>query len=148
MTKNLRQVKKVPTRPQVAHRKRVAKGMGRETHSGDAQLLPEYTEIPFKVPNGNLRVVLCAKKYPTSAFLYIPPKRLAKFIREGYEPMFTPFTEYLQNETLKVHIFFRKAQDLRSTKPGVANRERHSMSPDKIPAFGPKAEEMTKMFFG
>lgn len=53
MPKNPPQKLNVPSAPKVAHRKGVAKGMGREANTGDSKLLSQFVEVPFKVPTIN-----------------------------------------------------------------------------------------------
>src|SRR5437879_1810661 len=123
MTQYTRKVKKVPARSQVRHRKGVAQGVGRETNAGDSQLLPECVEIPFKVPNGEFRVVFCAKKKPIVIryrvdvdLVDVAPDLFPKLYAEGYKTVFVSLAQDFQNQVFKVYVFFRQSQHLTRSK--------------------------------
>ena len=135
MTQNSGKIKKVPARPQVAHRKGVAKGVGREADAGNDQLFSESLEIPFKVPNGDFCVVLCTKdeiwaRWPIHAnAIRITPQELSEFKREWNQPMFPALTFYPQRQVVEVYFFFRQSKNLTRPKPAIKNRKRHQVRP-------------------
>jgi hypothetical protein len=133
MAKNPTQNFKVPTTPKVRHRKRVPKSMGRKANAGNVQLLPEYTEIPFKVPNGDLCIVLCAKDVFTSGSRLAPPEKLTKLITKGYKAVFVSFPNHVDNEIVVIYRFFLQSKNLTRPKPTIKNRKRNQMRPRKIP---------------
>jgi hypothetical protein len=95
MPKNPPQKFKVAAVPKVAHRKRVAKRVRGEADAGNAALLPEYLEIPLKVPYGQGRIVFCPKYESGSSTTEMAKQALAKLDREGYKSVFTAFAQHL-----------------------------------------------------
>ena len=103
----------------------------------DTQLLPQSLEVPFKVPNGDLRILIRAEQVSAGernahpAF-GMPPETLPQLLTEGYEPLFSTFTTYLNDQVVKVKLFFRKSKHLTRSKSGVKNGKRHKMSTRQI----------------
>ncbi len=96
----------------------------------NTNLLPEYFEIPFKVPNGDLVICLRAEHVPAAerdviGIFGMPIEGLPQLLAKGYQPMFSTFTTYLDDQIVKVKLFFRKSKHLTRPKAGVKNRKRN-----------------------
>jgi hypothetical protein len=144
MAQNPAKKLKVAASPQVAHRKSVAQSVRRKPKTTNTQFLPEYLEIPFKVPNGDFCIVLSSKNIPqgeniiwhTVVSLQESKKRLAKFNAEGYQAVLPTLTEYSKRQFVQVDILFRKSQNFTGPKPRVKNSKRNKPCTKKILTFG------------
>jgi hypothetical protein len=109
------------------------KSVRRKANTGDTQLLPEYLEIPFKVPNGDLRIVLRAVDVPFRGMIHRKTiQRLSQLATEGYKPMFSSFSKDFQDKIVHVYIFFRQSKHLRNPKSGIKNRKGNKVSPANV----------------
>src|SRR5690349_17525190 len=75
------------------------KRVRRKPNTRNAELLPEYLEVPFKVPNGELCIVLRTKKMkfgpdPGVALRDVAPQAFAEFCAKGYKPVLAPFPNH------------------------------------------------------
>src|SRR5689334_6347840 len=110
MPKNTSQKLKIAARSKVRHGKSMPKRVRRKPNTSDTALLPEYLEIPFKVPNGDFCLVLCTKEYPRWLTNNpMPPQALPKFYRKGYKPLFTSLPHDLDGQIIEVYGLYRKS---------------------------------------
>ena len=156
MPKNPRQHVNIPARRKPLKSKRVTKSVRRKSNTRDTQLLPEYLEIPFKIPNGDLCIVLRAVQHDGTfwsvagaqdALLTKRPQPLPKFVAEGYQPMLATLTDYPEGHIVEVNVFFRKTKNLTRTKASVKNRKRNKVSSGKVDADGPVANDFLEGFW-
>jgi hypothetical protein len=122
----------------------MTKRVRRKPNACDAQLLPEYTEIPFKVADGEVCVVLGPKHCDEASLVHIPPKMFAKLGTEGYKAMSISFPKNFEDEIIKVTISFRKSKHLTRPKPAVKNSKRNKMGAAHVCTCG--AETYHAMF--
>lgn len=108
----------------------MSKRMRRKSYASNTNFLPEYLEIPFKVPNGDLRIVLRAEQIagsdnfsPLVPLEYETPKLLSKFARKGYEPLSISFPQDFENQVVKVYVLCRQSKNLTRSKARVKNRK-------------------------
>jgi hypothetical protein len=133
MPKNSTQKLKVPASPKVHHRKSVAKCMGRESYASDTNSFAQASKIPLKVPDGNLGIALCTKNVALVMFApNIAEQELTQIGTKGYKAMSVPLPQNFEDEIIKVTIFFRKSENLRSSKSRVQNGKRHKVSPNEV----------------
>jgi hypothetical protein len=141
MTKNTPQKLKVAAPLKVFTGKRVPERVRGKADAADIQLLPQYLEIPLKVPNGDLRIVIRAEQIESGDNIspLLPLKResekmLAQLRRKGYEPVFIPFPDDFKDQVVHIAVFFRKAKHLRGSKSRIKNRKSDEMSTEEISA--------------
>ena len=76
-------------------------------------VLGQVVEVPIKVVDGNLCVILCAKDKDTRASAtYKLVKRTAQLEAKGYKPVFSAFAEYLKNQGVHIDVFLRESKKL------------------------------------
>ncbi len=81
------------------------------------QLLPEYLEIPFKVADGDFRIVLCTKNEVPWGITKESEEVLAKFGAKGYESVLSSFPKYFKNQVVQVNVLFRQSKHLAGSLP-------------------------------
>lgn len=110
------------------------KSVRRKPNTSDTQLLPEYLEIPFKVPNGDGCIIICAERKAHQNVLthLMTPQMFTKFAGKGYKALSSPFPHYFENQVVEVYTLFRQSQNLTRPKPTVKNRKRNKVSPKYI----------------
>ena len=96
--------------------------MWTKSNTVNTNLIPEYLEIPFKVPNGDLRIVLCSKNIAFWNTLKMTEDRFTELGTKGYKTMFSAFTMDSKYQVIQIYILGRESKHLTGPKSGIKNR--------------------------
>lgn len=109
--------------------------------------LPEYLEIPVKVMDTELCIVLGTKDItvpvkPNKKF----KKALSKLTAKGYKAMFPTLTKYTEYEIINVAIAFRKPKNLTRSKTSVKNGKCNKLRTFNVGSARYKTDESGNVF--
>lgn len=113
---------------------------------------PNTVKLTKKIPLGELCVVLCTKDIYSMDDVVIAHNEmvqtLSKLSREGYNSMFSAFTDDLYSQVIEVQILFRKTQSLIKPKASVRQKQAQRMDKDKPRRSRAKPDKRLHLFSG
>ena len=99
----------------------------------NTNLLGKVVEVPIKIVDGNLRILICAKNEKTvSSATHKLVKQAAKLEAKGYKSVLSTFTEYFKNQGVHVDVFLRESNNLRSPKTSIKYGESDGVCSSQI----------------